>query len=348
MLKEGFSKALLKWHFENARVFPWRGETDAYRIWLSEIMLQQTRTETVKGYYLRFLAAFPDVYSLAEADESRVLKMWEGLGYYSRARNLLKAARIVAFEMNGKFPDTADALKKLPGIGDYVAGAVSSIAFNRREPALDGNQARVISRIYNVKDVIKTPAYLRAKALLLMPDTDFGEYNQALMGLGAMICISGRPKCEACPVREYCDAYLYGNPSELPVKMGKNARKIERRAIALVFSKSGVLMRKRTDPLLEGMWEFPGFTDAKSAEDVKACLEEMGVYASYQGKAPNHKHVFTHLEWHMTGYRFTLESGGEEYAYLTAEDIKNKAVPTALKPYREEAIRIIEEKENEA
>ncbi|MBQ1256200.1 MAG: A/G-specific adenine glycosylase, partial [Clostridia bacterium] len=167
-----FRDALMKWHFVSARDLPWRGEKDPYKIWISEIMLQQTRTETVKGYYARFLKAFQDVFALAKADESEVMKLWEGLGYYSRARNLHAASKKVAFELNGVFPDTLEGLKKLPGVGDYAAGAIASIAFGLREPALDGNQARVLSRVLGITEVIKTPQTLYDRALAIMPETD--------------------------------------------------------------------------------------------------------------------------------------------------------------------------------
>ncbi len=304
-------------------------------------MLQQTRTETVKGYYERFLNAFPDVFSLADAPEAKVLKMWEGLGYYSRARNLHAAAKLVALNMNGEFPSTFDGLKKLPGIGDYAAGAISSMAFDRREPALDGNQARVIARIFNITHVVKTPSDLRREAMLLMPDEQFGEYNQALMGLGAMVCTSGKPKCDVCPVSAFCDALAFGKPEALPVKPEKAQKKKECRAVALVYSPNGVMVQKRAKGLLKGLWEFPGFTDARCMEDVVECLKEMGVIAKPIAELAEHIHVFTHLEWHMKGYTLKFESGCA--AFADKDGLNEIAMPTALKPYREEALRMLKE-----
>lgn len=332
-----FADALLKWHRTAARSFPWRGETDAYKIWLSEIMLQQTRTETVRAYYERFLKAFPDVFHLADASESEVLKLWEGLGYYSRARNLHKTAKIVAYERNGAFPDTVEGLKKLPGIGDYAAGAIASIAFGRREPALDGNQARALARVFGITEVIKTPSALYERALRLVPEDEPGEYNQALMGLGAIVCTPKNPKCDICPVREMCTAREAGIQETLPNKPQKAERKIETRAICLIFDAQGrVYVRKREKGLLIGLWEFPGFADARTMEDALACLEEAGFDVKPMGEGQKAKHVFTHLEWHMTGYFFACTRAPEEGLFLGRSRLESLAMPTALSAYREE------------
>lgn len=335
-MQSSFSEALLKWHASFARALPWRGEKDPYRIWISEIMLQQTRTETVKGYYRRFCEKFPDVYALANADEGEVMKMWEGLGYYSRARNLHAAARIVAFQMNGVFPDTQDALRKLPGIGEYAAGAIASIAFQRREPALDGNQARVLARVFAYQAVIRTPGELRALALPLVPVDEPGEYNQALMGLGAMICTPKKPRCGECPVKDMCLARARGIMESLPVKPEKLKRKIEKRAVVLVINDAGeVYVRKREGGMLAGLWEFPGYADARSADDVRACLEEDGIEAVPVCEIGAHKHIFTHLEWHMTGYVFKAEKAPGTCVFLGKEALERLAMPTALIKYRE-------------
>lgn len=331
-----FRDALMKWHFVSARDLPWRGEKDPYKIWISEIMLQQTRTETVKGYYARFLKAFQDVFALAKADESEVMKLWEGLGYYSRARNLHAASKKVAFELNGVFPDTLEGLKKLPGVGDYAAGAIASIAFGLREPALDGNQARVLSRVLGITEVIKTPQTLYDRALAIMPETDSGEYNQALMGLGAMICLPKKPKCDMCPVRAVCVAYRDGTQSEIPRKPEKLKRKTETRAIALVLDNEGrVYVRKRLSGMLTGLWEFPGFTDARTVSDVQACLEEMGFEVKPVCEIGKAKHIFTHLEWHMTGYVFRCVCAPADAVFEDGKGIENLAMPTALKAYRD-------------
>ena len=222
-----FAEKMLAWHDANARDLPWRGEMDPYRIWVSEIMLQQTRAETVKGYYERFLREFPDVFALAAAPEDRMLKLWEGLGYYSRARNLQSAARMIANDFGGRLPDTRSGLLQLPGVGEYVSGAVASIAFGRREPALDGNQARVLSRIWDLPETIKSPAQLYDRALALVPEERPGDYNQALMGLGALICLPKNPRCEQCPVAAECRSRANGTQAERPVKPPKRAPKTE-------------------------------------------------------------------------------------------------------------------------
>lgn len=331
-----FIDALMNWHYASARDLPWRGEEDPYKIWISEIMLQQTRTETVKGYYARFLKAFPDVFSLANAGESEVLKMWEGLGYYSRARNLHAAAKMIAFELGGVFPRTLEGLKKLPGVGDYAAGAIASIAFGLREPALDGNQARVLSRILGITEVIKTPQALYERALFYVPENEPGEYNQALMGLGAMICLPKNPKCALCPVREECAAFKEGMQAEIPKKPEKLKRKIETRAVALVLDEKGsVLVQKRTQGMLIGLLEFPGFTDARTANDVKACLEEMDFEVEFIREIDKVRHVFTHLEWHMTGYVFKCLRAPGDSVFEGKAGIKSLAMPTAIKAYRD-------------
>ena len=335
----------MAWHMVSARDLPWHGETDPYRIWLSEIMLQQTRTETVKRYYAAFLNEFPDVFSLADADEARVFKRWEGMGYYSRARNLHAAARKVAYELGGAFPDTVEGLKTLPGVGDYVSGAVASIAFGKFVPALDGNQARVIARVFDVRREIKTPQALYEEAMRLMPESDPGEYNQALMGLGALICTPKNPKCEQCPVRAHCDACASGDPETLPVKPEKRARRIEERAILLVFDGNRVGVRQRGEGLLAGLWEFPGFDGARTEKDAEACLTELGVQAKFISRLESAKHIFTHLEWNMTGYHFNCRAGGEALTFVTADELEALALPTALKAYREAAMKMLKETE---
>ena len=333
--KTGFADALLRWHETHARALPWRGEADPYRIWLSEIMLQQTRTETVKRYYEAFLRAFPTVFDLANAEPEKVLKLWEGMGYYSRARNLHAAAKLVAREMNGEFPKTAETLRALPGVGAYAAGAIASIAYGERVPALDGNQARVLARVFHITSEIRTPQALHEQAMLLMPHERTGEYNQAMMGLGALVC-TPNPTCNDCPVRAFCDAYAFGDPRTLPVKPEKKARVIENRAVALVLHDGRVFVRCRpAKGLLAGLWEFPGFPDARTPEDVRACLNELGVSARFVKTLPRATHVFSHLEWHMTGFLFEADAPAD--GFVSAEALSALPMPTALAAYRREA-----------
>ena len=330
-----FAARLLAWHDENARDLPWRGETDAYRIWVSEIMLQQTRAETVKGYYNRFLQEFPTVYDLADAPEDRVLKLWEGLGYYSRARNLMAAAKRIVEEYSGRLPDTREELLRLPGIGEYVSGAVASIAFGRREPALDGNQARVLTRVWDTDEVVKTPAQLYARALELVPEERPGDYNQALMGLGALLCTPRSPKCGVCPVAEFCRALANGTQEQRPVKPEKRAPKTIPVMLALVCDEEGLLMRKRGEGLLAGMWEYPNFEGARTREDLEAALEEAGIEARYEGVLPEHRHVFSHRIWQIRGFRYRLHGMSEDCGYrkIRWKEFEQLAVPAAFQPY---------------
>lgn len=330
-----FAAQLLAWHDENARDLPWRGEDDPYRIWISEIMLQQTRAETVKGYYRRFLEAFPTVQALAQAPEARVLKLWEGLGYYSRARNLMKAAQKIVQEHGGRLPDTRAALLQLPGIGEYVSGAVASIAFGRREPALDGNQARVLSRIWDIAEMIRTPAQLYDRALAYVPEERPGDYNQALMGLGALLCTPKNPHCADCPVAHHCLSKANGTQEQRPVKPPKRDVGEIPVMVALVWDAEGILMRRRGDGLLAGLWEFPNAENARTRADLEAMLAENGVDAKYIGPLPEHKHVFSHRIWRMKGCRYRLKglAGGGDIVRIGWNQLEELAIPTAFAPY---------------
>ncbi len=322
-----FSKRLLEWHDKNARDLPWRGEKDPYKIWVSEIMLQQTTAQTVKGYYARFLDAFPTVEALAAADEERVLKLWEGLGYYSRARNLMKAAAIVARDMNGRLPGDAAALKKLPGIGDYTAAAIASMGYGQPEPAMDGNLTRVLARVTAEQGCVGETAVkkrLRAAGEALIDRERPGDFNQAMMGLGNLVCVPGRPRCEQCPVAEFCRAHELGCEGDLPHMPPKIDKKKERRGVAIVVCGERVLVRRRSkNALLGGLWEYPNFENAADAESLIECLEELGVRARFVKRLGAANHVFTHKVWQMTAFLFTAES-------LPSEDDLRGAAPDEL------------------
>lgn len=332
-----FTEALLRWHDENARPLPWRLEKDPYKIWLSEIMLQQTRAETVVGYYKRFLERFPTVFALAEAEAVDVLKLWEGLGYYSRAKNLMKAAKVVAAA--GGFPRDVKGLRALPGVGEYTAGAIASIAFGLAEPAIDGNQVRVLSRAFGIRVSAASPEgrrALRQAALRAIPAERPGDFNQAMMGLGAMVC-TPRPDCVRCPVRDYCDAFHVGDAASLPVMPPKADKRAEQRAVALVFRGHSVLVRKRPDEgLLAGLFEFPSFPGAKSAAEVRAALGEIGVKPKNLRPGGSARHVFTHLIWRMDGWLCEAD-GAVEGEFVSAEALDALPFPTALKAFREMA-----------
>jgi len=332
-----FSTDLLNWYDRCARVLPWRGERDPYRIWLSEIMLQQTQAETVKGYYARFLAAFPDVMALARADERDVLKLWEGLGYYSRARNLHAAAKIVAFELGGAFPPNAEGLRRLPGIGPYAANAIASIAYGKPAPALDGNQARVLSRILAWEPVLKTPFDLLSPALALMSPDRPGDYNQALMDLGAGICTPKGPKCAACPVACHCSAHAGDAALEYPHKPAPVAKKEQDLTILLMTMNGKLLVRQRPKGLLGGLYEFvavEGHFDDEAA--LAAALSARGFRnVRLIRPLPDAKHVFTHRVWRMQGWMAQCDAAPEGFMAVDGAQLNALPFPSALRVYRE-------------
>ena len=289
---------LLVWYRENARTLPWRSDPTPYHVWVSEIMLQQTRVAAVLDYYRRFLEAAPDVAALAGLSQDQLMKLWQGLGYYSRAKNLQKAAKKIAERHGGVFPNTYEDIRALAGVGDYTAGAIASIAFGLPVPAVDGNVLRVTARITGDSGDISTPAMKKkvTQALAQVIPLDApGDFNQALMELGATVCLpNGAPLCEKCPVAHLCRAFQDGRTGELPVKAPKKARRVEKRAVWLIFHGNRVALRRRPDKgLLAGLWEFPnelGDGPLPGEWGISACSQQ------YAGQA---KHIFTHIEWHM-------------------------------------------------
>ena len=255
------SSHLLKWYRRHKRTLPWRGHPDSYAVWVSEIMLQQTRVEAVIPYFERWMRLFPTIGALAAASEQDVLNAWEGLGYYSRARNLHKAAKIVTEKYGGELPRELDELSKLPGIGRYTLGAISSIAFGMKIPALDGNIKRVYARIFDITEPVDSSAgekLLWEIAQKYLPKNDAGDYNQALMDLGATICVPKNPRCLICPVMKLCQARAHGTQNERPVKLPKKEVPHHIHAAGVILRRGRVLMAKRpSQGLLGGMWEFP-------------------------------------------------------------------------------------------
>ena len=324
---------LLDWYDKEGRTLPWRTDPSPYHVWISEIMLQQTRVEAVKGYYERFLRALPDIASLAEAPEDLYLKLWEGLGYYSRVRNLHKAACVIMEEHGGRMPETAAELRKLPGIGPYTSAAIASIAFGERIPAIDGNLLRVFARMTAWQENIKTPASAsRAGDYFssIMPADRPGDFNQALMDLGAMICLpGGLPRCEECPWAEACVARQQGIEKELPKMPPKAAKKIEDKTVFLIRSGSRIMIRKRpARGLLAGMYEFPSAAGHLDEKEAAAWLRSMGIEAVRIRKLPEARHVFTHKEWHMTGYE------------VMADELSARIPGKGIFPAETEAIRL--------
>jgi len=301
---------LLHWYERNARILRWREEPKPYYVWVSEIMLQQTRVEAVKGYFDRFLAELPDIKSLAEAEEEKLLKLWEGLGYYNRVRNMQKAARIVMEECGGELPADYETLKKLPGIGSYTAGAIASIAFGIPEPSVDGNVLRVLKRVAASFDDItkdKVKKELEEDVRRIMPQDRPGDFNQSLMELGATVCLpNGKPLCEQCPVMHLCKAFHQGVELQIPVKPPKKERKIEARTVYIIKQecRNGleIVLHKRPDTgLLSGMWELPNEEGHRTEAEVQKLFPTAGVK-----RLPDGKHIFSHVEWRLWCYEIEL------------------------------------------
>lgn len=343
---------LMDWYQKNKRVFPFRGTLDPYRVWLSEIMLQQTRTETAGPYYERFLKQFPDVFALAFASQEAVLKAWEGLGYYTRARNLHKTAGIIA-EKGGVFPRTAKELQALPGIGPYAAAAIASIAFDEAVPAMDGNLNRVISRLFLMKEDVGSPsgkARLLHLGFALMPKTGAGDMNQALMDLGATICLPGTPDCVACPLRAFCEAFLTDDPATLPVMKAKPQPKPVPMAVVLAHSQGKMLLTKRKEALLNGLYVFLLHEGDDSQEGAKKALEKHQLIANSLIKVGTVRHVFTHRVWQMNIYLAQVTSSKMQKGLVMADEEMLKALPlpTAMGKAREAALQYLNSKEGAA
>ena len=332
---------IIEWYRGNKRVLPWREDVTAYRVWISEIMLQQTRIETVIPYYRRFLQEIPDIAALSATDEEKLLKLWEGLGYYSRARNLKKAAALVMDTYGGSLPQTAEELKKLPGIGEYTAGAIASIACGEAVPAVDGNVMRVITRLLACPEDIadaKTKKYIAALLQKHYPEGEKAALlTEGLMELGEILCLpNAAPKCAACPLHLQCTAHQTGQETAFPVQIGKKERRCEQKTVFLFQCHGKTVVRKRPDKgLLAGLWEFPnceGWCDEASAirqaEAWGACPEDV----EECGAA---KHIFTHVEWEMRGFRLLCREETGDFTWATTEEMKNTySIPTAFRKFQ--------------
>lgn len=340
-------KPLVNWYRENKRDLPWRHNPDAYRVWISEIMLQQTRVEAVKGYYDRFLKALPTVKDLAEAEEDKLLKLWEGLGYYNRVRNMQKAAQQIMVDHAGRFPDTYEEILQLKGIGNYTAGAISAFAYGIPKPAVDGNVLRVISRITgSYEDIMKQSVRKKIESALeqVIPTDAASDFNQGLIELGAIVCVpNGGPKCEQCPVKEYCIAHAENLTAEIPVKKKAKARKIEERTVLIFKDGKQIAIRKRpAKGLLAGLYEFPNLEGKLSMDEVTEYSKEIGLMPVRVQELPEAKHIFSHIEWHMIGYEVIvdeLEKTNEEgFLFIHPEQIKKEySIPSAFEKYTEYA-----------
>ncbi|MDO5539209.1 MAG: A/G-specific adenine glycosylase [Eubacteriales bacterium] len=334
---------LLDWFEENARALPWRDNPTPYRVWVSEIMLQQTRVEAVKPFYERFMSELPDIRSLAECSEEKLLKLWEGLGYYNRVRNMQIAAQTVMEKYGGELPADYQELLGLKGIGSYTAGAIASLAYGIAVPAVDGNVLRVISRLKASKDDISKAAVKSAveqEISEIIPQGRVRQFNQALMELGAMICVpNGAAKCEECPLSRLCRAKLLERVMEFPQKTPKKPRKIEQRTILIIKDGEKVAIRKRPDKgLLAGLYELPNEKGKLKAEEVLELLKIEKFSPVRILKLRDAKHIFSHVEWHMTGYAIAIEEPEEDSGYLFVEPARTQEqypIPAAFSAYTE-------------
>ena len=332
-------QTLLEWYQKNARDLPWRKGQEAYHIWISEIMLQQTRVDTVINYYNRFLQAFPSVEALADADEEKVLKLWEGLGYYSRARNLHKAAKIIVQQYGGTFPKTKAEIMKLPGIGSYTAGAVLSIVYNQPVPAVDGNVLRVISRVtedYQCIDEESVKKEVESKLSEVYPKNQCGDFTQSLMELGATVCVpNGKPLCSQCPLLSVCMANKNDTYDLLPVRKEKIPRKIRQLTVFVFLCQGKIALQKRKEKgVLEGMWELPNMDGFMEIKEVIFHAKKQAECNCEVEKIKKAKHIFTHIQWEMICYYIACEAPFGNYVWADSEALeKEYSVPTAFKKF---------------
>lgn len=344
LLKESV-EPLVAWYREHRRDLPWREHPDAYRVWVSEIMLQQTRVEAVKPYYDRFLKAFPDVEALAAAEEDKLMKMWEGLGYYNRVRNMQKAARQIMTEHDGQFPCEYDEILKLSGIGNYTAGAISSFAYGIAKPAVDGNVLRVVSRLLaSDSDIMKASTRTQIENIIeeVIPADAAADFNQGLIELGAIVCVpNGEPKCEICPVAHLCKAKEQNIQMELPVKTKAKARRIEKRTVLIFRDNETIAIRKRpAKGLLAGLYELPNVEGHLTRKEVIEYGKMIGLTPIRVKKLASAKHIFSHVEWHMIGYEVLVDelekNCSEKMIFAGREEIDQKySIPSAFEAYIE-------------
>lgn len=335
MNKTTFRRDLLSWYDSQKRILPWRDNTDPYRVWISEIMLQQTRVSAVIPYFDRFISSLPTIKSLANVGEDELMKLWEGLGYYSRARNLKKAAIKVMQDYSGMIPNTYDELLSLPGIGPYTAGAILSIAFNKPYTAVDGNVLRVFARIKNIQTDIKDPATkstIKETISSLLPKR-VGDFNQALMEIGATVCLpNGQPKCDECPIKTYCIANKENTMALIPLKKRKKPVPILKKTVLILRYNEMVAIEKRPNKgLLASMYQFPMVEGHISKNEIHELFQSTAVQVT---PLPKSTHVFSHKKWNMIGYEVEL-SNPLTYHFVSIEDLLSiYSIPTAFKQYK--------------
>jgi len=336
-----FPELLLPWFEQNKRDLPWRKDRDPYHVWVSEIMLQQTRVEAVKGYYSRFISELPDVPALARCEDDRLRKLWEGLGYYSRVRNLKRAAIILCEQYNGVFPTEYSVIRSLPGIGDYTAGAICSICFEAPTPAVDGNVLRVLSRVLGDDRPIDRSDAKKEAAALLQPLYIAGQcsaFTQALMELGAIVCLpNGEPHCQACPLAGLCRSLPDELWRSIPVKGEKKPRRKELKTVFLLSCENRfAICRRPEEGLLAGLWEFPNVEGILNTEEAIFCADTWGCHPSELLRITEKKHIFTHIEWKLCGVRLTCKAMPENFLWVTKEELEEHySLPTAFKQFSE-------------
>ncbi|MBQ1372157.1 MAG: A/G-specific adenine glycosylase [Oscillospiraceae bacterium] len=334
------TQALPQWYADHARALPWRQDREPYHIWLSEIMLQQTRVEAVRGYYARFLAALPDIPALAQADPELLHKLWEGLGYYARVRNLQKAAQVLLTKHEGHFPEDYAAIRSLPGIGDYTAGAICSICFDLPTPAVDGNVLRVVTRLTADGRCVDDPAVkrdLRETLAAVYPARGAGVLTQALMELGATVCVpNGAPNCGNCPAAAFCAARDGDAWASYPVRAKKRERRIEQRTV-FVFSREGALAlkKRKSTGLLAGLWEFPNVPGWLEPQQALNLATEWGLHPRGLERQTERTHIFTHVQWEMRCYYIPCAAEGKELLWADEPALNGQyALPTAFRMFR--------------
>ena len=333
---------LLAWYEENKRNLPWRQEVSPYRTWVSEIMLQQTRVTAVLPYFQRFMEAYPSVEALAAADPEELMHLWQGLGYYSRARNLQKAARIITEKYGGAFPRTYEEVRALPGIGDYTAGAILSIAMGQDVPAVDGNVLRLVSRITGCEENVlddRVRRKMRSQVAEVLPKGQAGTFNQAMMDLGAAVCLpGGKPLCGECPAREFCEAKRKDLQKKLPVREKNKEKRVEKRTVFVLRRGDEIALCRRPDKgLLAGLWEYPNVAEDLDELAAAEQLEAWGVIPHLWDKKIYAVHEFTHMRWEMTGYIIEIMGNGKsEWFWTDREERHKKAVPSAFARFTEE------------
>lgn len=333
----------MPWFYANKRELPWRTDREPYHIWLSEVMLQQTRVEAVKGYYARFLEKLPTVEDLSQADDELLTKLWEGLGYYSRVRNLKKAAVAIQKEYKGVFPQSYEDIRKLPGIGEYTAGAVCSIAFDQKIPAVDGNVLRVYSRLMNDNTPIDQPAMKKkvAEELKKVYPDSAGDFTQALMELGATVCGPNRkPDCQNCPCKELCMGCQKGTAENLPVKLPKKERRQEEITVFILSCGERYALQKRGNTgLLAGLWQFPNASGHLDTVQAVEQLGKWGIEVTDILRQTEKRHIFTHVQWNMRGFYVEVKQCGGGFSWKTQEQITEEAaLPTAFRQFWEDKL----------